>query len=244
MRNIRLDIEYDGARYSGWQRQENSPSIQAAIEDILAQILQERIVIIGAGRTDSGVHARGQVANFRTGSAMAVTRIIAALNGLLPDDIVIQNISEVPADFHARYSAIARRYSYRISTAPTAIERHVGWFLRYNFNASLMQEAAALIVGEHDFQAFCRSGAEVNNFQCSVSLSYWTKDSRSIRYEIQANRFLHGMVRALVGTMVDIGRGFRPLSGLSNIMASGCREEAGPAAPARGLVLEEVIYPS
>lgn len=242
MRNIKLLLEYEGTAYVGWQRQENGNSVQAEIERVLEQVLRERVSVIGAGRTDAGVHARGQVANFHTAASFSLYDLIGALNGLLPDDIVVLQAEEVPADFHSRFSAKARTYSYLITLRPTALLRRVSWFVPYKLDVVLMQRIAEDIMGKHNFASFCKSQAEVNNHQCDVSFSEWLGEDATLRYTITANRFLHGMVRALVGTMVDVGRGYTSYEEFQSILQKKDRREAGQAAPARGLVLESVTY--
>jgi tRNA pseudouridine38-40 synthase len=242
MRNIKLVLEYDGTNYVGWQQQENGRSIQGEIKSVLEQILREHINLVGAGRTDAGVHARGQVANFRTESELEIGQIKGGLNGLLADDIVVRSVEEVPPDFHARYSAKKRVYIYQISFTPSALERHFYWHVKYSLDVDTMQRAARHIVGTHDFESFCKAETETNHYRCNVTLSTWTLNETKLNYEIHADRFLHGMVRSLVGTIVDVGRGYTTLQEFEDICGTKNRREAGMAAPARGLVLERVIY--
>jgi tRNA pseudouridine38-40 synthase len=243
MRAIKMVIEYDGTEFVGWQTQANGRSVQEEITKVLDQVLQEPVNLIGAGRTDSGVHARGQVAGFRTESTPGVGSLQSALNGILPDDIYIRSAEEAHPDFHARYDAVERIYRYFISLKPSAIGRHYHWHVRYDLQLGAMNAAAAQIVGDHDFESFCKYIAEVNHYRCIVSHSAWSQDGEMLIYEIRANRFLHGMVRALVGTMVDIGRGFTPLDVFREVLAARDRRKAGMAAPPHGLFLEEVRYP-
>lgn len=242
MRNIKLLLEYDGTSYVGWQRQANGKSIQGEIEDVLCKILQEKVNVIGAGRTDAGVHARGQVANFRTETSLSIEEIQNGLNGLLPDDIVVHNAEEVPPEFHARYSAKERVYSYLITVKPLALMRHYAWYVRYSLDVDSMNSAAQAIIGTHDFVSFSKADSKVNDYQCTVLCSRWPMIDSTFLYEIRANRFLHGMVRALVGTMVDVGRGYITCDEFVNILQKKDRKEAGMAAPAKGLVLESVVY--
>ncbi len=242
MRNIRLLIEYDGSAYAGWQRQAGDPTIQAAIEDALATLLREPVTLTGAGRTDAGVHARGQVANFRCAATLGAERIARGLNGILPDDIAILACEEASSSFHARFDAVGRRYSYAISTSPVAIDRRDCWHVKYPLDPGVMREAAASIVGAHDFTSFCRAGSEVTHHRCAVREARWDVAGHRLLFGITADRFLHGMVRTLVGTMVDVGRGRIDAGELSRMLDARDRREAGPAAPAHGLVLEEVYY--
>lgn len=242
MRNIKLLLEYDGTNYVGWQRQENGSSIQAETEVVLARVLQEEINVVGAGRTDAGVHARGQVANFHTNSSLSIHEIHGALNGLLPEDIVVHNVEEVPHDFHARYSAKERTYSYLITLRPSALLRNFAWYVKYSLDVKVMKRAAESILGTHDFESFCKTQSDVDHYLCMVTVSQWSLNGSTFQYTITANRFLHGMVRALVGTMVDVGRGYTSFEEFLKILEKKDRREAGMTAPAKGLVLESVTY--
>lgn len=242
MRGFKLVIEYDGTDFVGWQSQLNGRAVQDEILKALRKILNEEVTLVGAGRTDSGVHARGQVAGIRTMSAITPGKLHAALNGLLPEDVRIISAEEVPASFHARFDATQRRYSYKILLSPGALDRRTSWQLKYTLDVELMRRAATQISGKHDFSAFCKREAEVENHMCTVMLSRWDVTNERLVYHIAADRFIHGMVRALVGTMVDIGRGYTPIEKLEEIIASRDRSAAGTAAPARGLCLEEVLY--
>ena len=242
MRNIKLLIEYDGTKYCGWQRQENGPTIQGEIENVLARIVQENVHVIGAGRTDAGVHARGQVANFRFESSLKTDELRRGLNGLLPADIVIHEVQEVSLEFHARYDAKERVYSYRIARSPTALERFYSWNLNYPLNLDAMHRAATSIVGVHDFESFCKANSDVGHHRCDVRSASWEEEGSALKFTIRADRFLHGMVRALVGSIVDVGRGYASLDEFVSILEKKNRSDAGRAAPPKGLVLEEVIY--
>jgi len=242
MRNIKLVVEYDGTDFVGWQSQANGRSVQDEISKVLRQVLQESVTLIGAGRTDAGVHARGQVANFRTATTLETSAILNALNGLLPEDICVHSAGEVSEDFHARYDARERMYRYYIASRPGAVNRRFQWFVKFPLNVSVMNNVGAQIMGEHDFTSFCKAEADVDHHRCTVSISEWRQMEDLIVYEIKANRFLHGMVRALVGTMVDIGRGFTPAPAFAEILNARDRTKAGMAAPSLGLFLEEVTY--
>jgi tRNA pseudouridine38-40 synthase len=242
MRNIKLTLEYDGTHFVGWQTQANGRSVQEEVSKVLRQVLQERITLHGAGRTDSGVHAHGQVANFLTTSTFDVHPLLSALNGNLPDDVCILSIEEVPERFRARHDAKSRVYKYYVSLAPIAIDRRYRWYVKYSLDVDLMNMIAASIIGERDFESFCKYASDVDHYRCTVMKSEWTPLPGGLVYEIRANRFLHGMVRALVGTMVDMGRRHTPAASFPDIMAAKDRTRAGMAAPAHGLYLEEVIY--
>jgi tRNA pseudouridine38-40 synthase len=242
VRDIKMVMEYDGTDYVGWQIQANGRSVQEQITRVLDQVLQEPITLTGSGRTDSGVHARGQVASFRTSSSLGVGSILSALNGLLPEDIYVHSVEEAPEGFNARYDARERVYRYYVTLAPVAIGRQYQWYVKYDLNVSLMNTIASQIVGEHDFESFCKYDADVNHYRCEVARSVWTEVPGHLTYEIRANRFLHGMVRALVGTMIDIGRGYTAADAFPEIVAAHDRRKAGMAVPPHGLFLEEVLY--
>jgi tRNA pseudouridine38-40 synthase len=242
MRTIKLTLEYDGTDFVGWQHQENGRSIQATVESGLAQILQTKIRIVGAGRTDSGVHARGQIASFKTESSLHCGALARSLNGVLPDDVAVLDVEEAPEDFNARYSAKARHYQYVISTVPTALGRRFAWSMDYKLDLALMKGVAERITGEHDFTSFCKAESEVAHHRCRVADAHWTKKNSTILFDITADRFLHGMVRALVGTMVEIGRGYRQIDQFGEILNGKDRSLAGMAAPPRGLFLTDVTY--
>lgn len=242
MRNLKLLIEYDGTRYSGWQRQENGSSIQGEIEKVLENIFQEKVNVVGAGRTDAGVHARGQVAHVLTDTNMSPYEIKGGLNGLLPDDIVILDVVEADINFHARYSAKERQYSYLISLQPTAILRNFCWYVKYHLDLDLLTRSAEVIKSKNNFQSFCKKGSVTENYYCTVTESKWVYEFPLLRYKICADRFLYGMVRALVGTMVDVSRGYLSYDEFINIFEKNNRSEAGKNAPAKGLVLESIKY--
>ncbi len=242
MRNLRLVIEYDGTDYVGWQYQANGPSVQEEIEKALRNLTQEEARVIGAGRTDAGVHARGQVANVRIETALDSSELLKGVNAVLPESIVVHSIEDVQADFHARYSAASRSYRYMILRTRSALERSFGWYIGYPLDVEAMERCAATLMGDHDFQSFCKTIPEANHYRCSVTNSVWTHVENRLYYDITANRFLHGMVRTLVGTMVDVGRGRRTEQEFAAILEGRNRSLAGMAAPAKGLYLERIGY--
>jgi tRNA pseudouridine38-40 synthase len=241
-RNICLEIEYDGTSFSGWQVQPKRRTVQKEIENRLAEILRGKSNLIGAGRTDAGVHALAQVANFKTKSKLKIENILKGLNSLLPADIVIKNIKEVNEKFHARFSAKRRIYRYRIYLGRTALLRDFVWEIGYRLNLDKMKKATRKILGKHDFSSFCVAKSSKENNICKVLKALWRKKGNELVFEIEADRFLHSMVRALVGTLVDVGRGRFSVYDFKKILLSKDRKRAGLTAPAKGLYLVKVKY--
>ena len=242
MPNIRLIIEYDGTDFAGWQYQINGRSVQEEVEKAIKQIIQSDIRITGGGRTDAGVHACGQVANFDSKRDVDIPVFARSLNAVLPSSIKIREAAEVPLDFNARHDAKSRRYSYFISQEPTAIHRHYCWQVFRKLDFDLMKTCAEQIHGEHGFRSFCKVEDDVHQHRCTVSSAGWGKKDELLVFDITANRFLHGMVRTLVGTMVNIGRGHTKIEDFASILEAKDRSVAGMAAPAKGLFLEEILY--
>lgn len=240
----RLVVEYDGTAFCGWQVQPNLPTIQKALEDAAATALRHAVTMVGSGRTDTGVHARGQVAHFITESEVDAHALLASLNGILPREIAVRSLSRAHDGFHARYDARLRRYHYYVTTGFRALDRHVRWRIHPGTDFGLMNRAAEQLVGRHDFDAFCRTQSETKNRVCDVRLAQWIQESADgdWRFEITADRFLHGMVRSIVGTLIEIGLNKRRAEDIPEIMTAADRRRAGPAAPAHGLVLEHVCY--
>jgi tRNA pseudouridine38-40 synthase len=244
-RNLRLTLEYDGTRYHGWQRQKNALTLQEVVETALGKLTGEAVRLIGSGRTDAGVHARGQVANFHTGSTLPLTAFVHGLNSLLPPDIAVLEAREAPPGFHARKSALAKTYAYHILNRPirSPLERRRAWWIAQPLDLAVMCEAAAALPGEHDFSAFrAGGGSAVSPVRRVLEASWSSPEEGRLLFTITATGFLRGMVRSLVGTMVEIGRGRRPASDVADLLASGERTQAGPTAPPQGLYLVRVLY--
>jgi tRNA pseudouridine38-40 synthase len=244
-RNLKLTLEYDGARYHGWQRQKNAFTIQEALETALARLTGEAIRVIGSGRTDAGVHAFAQVANFHTASRLPLSAFINGLNSLLPRDIAVLEAAEADKDFHARKSAREKSYAYHILNRPlpSPLQRQYTWWIAQPLNLEAMQAAAQALIGEHDFSAFQASGSGIKNPERIVTRAQWVRQLRELLiFTITASGFLRGMVRSLVGTMVEIGKGKRPAGDLAELLQSGERRRTGPTAPPQGLFLVEVLY--
>lgn len=230
MRNIKLEIEYDGTDYSGWQTQRKCKTIQGTIEKALQKILQEKVRLIGSGRTDAGVHAQAQIANFKTNSKIPARNIQLALNALLPEDIVILKAKDAPLDFHARYNAKCKTYRYTILNReyPSALLRNHTYLYPYKLNLNLMRKEAESLLGKHDFRAFQTLDKKRRNPIRIIKSIKIKKKGPLIDIYITANGFLYNMVRRIVGALLEIGRGKFPLS--------------HPNVPAKGLTLIKVSY--
>lgn len=244
MRRIRLIVEYDGTDYVGWQTQPNGVAVQAVLERALAAVTGERIALHGSGRTDSGVHARAQVAHFDTGVRMAADKFAVALNTHLPRDIRVLLSEEAPAEFHARFAAKDKQYRYAVQLGPHArvFTRRTALHMHAPLDLARMQAAAAGCLGEHDFAAFMSAGTSVENTVRTVYASQWSREGVYLYYDVSGNGFLYNMVRILVGTMLDIGKGVLPPDAVERALRSGARTDAGATAPAHGLTLWRVRY--
>jgi tRNA pseudouridine38-40 synthase len=243
-RNFKLIIEYDGTAYHGWQRQASDKTIQAEIEKALARITRRFIVVTGAGRTDAGVHALGQAANFHCDTRLSPRDLQNALNSLLPKDIVIKECSQAHAEFHSRFDAKGKIYRYRIFNhpVPSALLRNHSWHIRRKLHVGIMQEAAKYLPGLHDFAAFQGQGSDVKDTVRHIFHANFKCNNNLIDFEIQGSGFLRYMVRNIVGTLAEIGMGKRSSEDFCEILLSGDRSRAGATAPARGLFLVEVAY--
>ena len=244
MRNLRLDICYDGTRYRGWQRLPGKDdTIQGKIETALSRILGEPIEISGSGRTDAGVHARGQVANFHCESNMSAGEILTNLRKYLPEDIGIYSCKDVSPRFHARLNAKEKTYQYRIwnSELPCVFDRRFVAVMPEELDVAAMETAAKLLLGEHDFSAFCGNAKMKKSTVRYIRSIEILRCGEELRLRFTGNGFLHNMVRILVGTLVEVGRGDRSPESIPGLFGNK-RAEAGFLAPAKGLCLEEVMY--
>lgn len=233
-------VEYDGTRYGGWQYQPNCLSIQQVLEDTFATVLRQPCPVTGAGRTDAGVHARGQGLHFDAPGSIDVKRVAHSVNALLPSDVAIYDLRPVEDSFHARYSALSRKYIYYFSDRKNPLNNNRVWMLYYDMDWAKVEQEIRCLVGTHDFSAFCASGSGSSSAICTVTDARIESEGYR-RFTIEANRFIYKMVRSLVGTLIDIGRG-RLTDTLESILASKDRSRIGETAPASGLVLEWVSY--
>jgi len=245
LRNIKLVIEYDGSNYCGWQWQKGQISIQEMLARVVKQITGRDAVIHGASRTDSGVHAVGQVANFLTQAKLSTFRLLRALNGNLPHDIVVKSVSEVPAAFNACFKAKSKTYIYTILNRriSSPLNRAFVWFISgKKLDIKLMKKAAVGLKGHHNFRAFASESHKNKNYVRTISSISITEHDGFIYIKVTGNGFLYNMVRAIVGTLVQVGQGKITPKEVKKILISHDRKRAGPTAPARGLCLMKVRY--
>ena len=238
-------FSYDGTRYHGWQTQPNGITVQSELERCLSLLLRQQVSVTGAGRTDTGVHARQMAAHFDIDELpMRLEDLTYKLNGLLPHDIAIDRIELVADDMHARFSATSRTYHYYVHTRKDPFLRHYSLELHYQLDYELMNEAGRILMEYEDFGAFCKAGSDVKTTICHVTHAQWHQTSPTEWYfEITANRFLRNMVRAVVGTLIEVGRGKMKLEEFRQVIEGGRRMQAGDSMPAKALFLERVAYP-
>ncbi len=247
MRNIRLLLEYEGTAYVGWQRQSpacGTNSIQQTLEEAIAQITGEQTSVTSASRTDAGVHARGQVANFMTSSGLPVEKLRDALNAVLPRDIGVLEVAEAPQDFNARFSAKLKAYAYTIWNRPSkpVLVRMFCWHIPKRLDVALMNSAAQLLAGTHDFACFASADTDRATSVRTITTIGVTEKDGIITLAVEGNGFLYNMVRAITGTLVDVGRGRLTVEDVRRILESCDRTQAGRTAPAKGLCLMRVEY--
>jgi tRNA pseudouridine38-40 synthase len=237
-----LDIAYNGTAYHGWQIQENSHTVQAELQKCLSTLLRTPVEIMGSGRTDTGVHATHQIAHFDTAEPLADDKLVFKLNSFLPKDISIQWIREVTKEAHTRFDAIERSYEYLIHPSKSPFLENLSYYYPKTLDISLMNAAAEKLLGEQNFESFSKVKTEVNTFICTIKEARWEKQNDSLVFHVTANRFLRGMVRALVGTLLDVGLGKLTVDNFVSIIESRDRKKAGRAVPAHGLYLTKVAY--
>ncbi len=246
MQRYFIELAYNGNNYNGWQIQDNAPSIQAAVNEAISVILQQNINVVGCGRTDTGVHARQFYAHFELeNSSLEIdyNSLKNKLNGILPWDISIYNIFQVKPDLHARFSATKRSYEYKISKCKDPFEHDFAYYFPHQLNIEKMNKAATLLLSYSDFTSFSKLHTQVKTNICKVESAQWFEEDYLLTFKISADRFLRNMVRAIVGTLIDVGREKISMQEFKDIIESKNRSNAGYSVPAKGLYLTEVIYP-
>lgn len=245
MRNLKIVVEYDGTNYHGWQRQAHEITIQEVLEEKIAVITGEKVAINGSGRTDAGVHAINQVASFKTTSEIREPNLLRAINSLIPHDIAIKSLSEVDEAFHARYDAKSKLYLYKIYNRPvrSAIYNNYSWHVYSELDVDAMNRAAICLKGTQDFSSFCAANGDFqNNIRTIMDAGFAVSKSGMITFSIKAEGFLRYMVRNIMGTLVDVGKGKIDYAVFADILNAKDRTKAGITAPPRGLFLKEVYY--
>lgn len=246
---MQLVLQYDGSRFAGWQRQPLLRTVQCAIETPLERLFGRPVAIVGAGRTDAGVHARGQSAHVTVAERWDATTLRRALNALLPPDVWVESAHDVASEFHARYSATARRYSYYLGTddgARSPFRRPFEWRARGSADTAILQAACDILRGEHQFYGFAVRGTapETDEHRCTIAVAEWREREGGLQFVIEANRFLHHMVRFLVGSMIDAATGRRSLDSFAALLTARDNAETSAPAPAHALFLDHVSYPA
>lgn len=244
MRRVKLTIAYDGTNYCGWQIQPNGITIEEIVNKALSKLTGEKIVVIGASRTDSGVHAMGNVAVFDTETTIPPERVAMAVNRILPEDIVVVKSEEVPLDFHPRYCDCEKTYEYHIvnTRIPIPTKRLTNYFVSYELDLDKMREGASYLIGEHDFASFCNIKTDVESTVRTVKELEILENGEEITIRISGNGFLYNMVRIIVGTLIRVGRGFYEPVQIKEILEAKNRKAAGVTAPPHGLMLMEIRY--
>ncbi|MFR6290907.1 MAG: tRNA pseudouridine(38-40) synthase TruA [Peptococcaceae bacterium] len=248
MRNIKAVVQYDGSRYYGFQAQldpDNIPTVQEVLEEAIGGLLKEPTRVHSAGRTDSGVHALGQVVHFYTESRIPVDKLANAINQHLPQDVYILSTEEVSLEFHSRKCALGKHYQYKVWNSDEITVFGNQYFYRYpgKLDDNLMLQACKLLEGTHNYQGFCSAGSTVKNFVRTVYYMHMRRDGDWLIFDVYGNGFLYNMVRIMVGTVLDIGKGRKPLHIIPVVLDNQKRHLAGRTAPASGLYLKSVFYP-
>jgi tRNA pseudouridine38-40 synthase len=245
MRNFKMTVEYDGSAYCGWQRQDNGISIQQLLEEAIEKITGQKVSVIGSGRTDAGVHAMNQVGSFKCSTPLPAHKIFLGMNSVLPPDIVVKKLEERVDDFHALRDAKGKIYIYKIYNRKIrpALGRNYFWHVRYPLDINEMKKAAQYLLGTHDFSCFCATGTDVKDrVRTIVDIGMRTEEEGLIEITVESHGFLKYMVRNIIGTLVDVGRGKRKPEEMKLIIESKNRNIAGATAPSCGLFLKEVKY--
>lgn len=238
-----IELSYFGKAYHGWQNQPNSISVQEVLEENLSKVLRSKIEIVGAGRTDAGVHARQMFAHFDYETQVDVALLKYKLNSMLPKDIAISEIFEVKQDAHARFDAVSRSYEYHIVQEKDAFSKDFAWFLKHELDVEKMNEAASILKEYTNFKSFSKSRTDVRTYNCRIDNAEWKVEGNKLVFHISADRFLRNMVRAVVGTLIEIGLNKYPVAHIHKVIESQDRGKAGTSVPAHGLYLTRIVYP-
>lgn len=238
-----IEIAYEGSAYHGWQKQPAAISVQEVLEAALTTALQKKIEVVGAGRTDTGVHAKQFFAHFDAKISMEVDQFVFKLNTILPHDVAVISIFETKKNAHARFDAVSREYTYFVSTKKNPFNVASAYYIKKEIDIGLMNEAAKVLLEHTDFKTFSKVKTEVKTYNCKIEHAFWEKVGDELVFNIKADRFLRNMVRAIVGTLIDVGTGKTKLKELHKIIESGKRGKAGKSVPAHGLFLTKVEYP-
>lgn len=238
-----IELAYNGKAYHGWQKQPKAVSVQELVEKALSVILKREIEVVGAGRTDAGVHAMQLFAHLDLNEAVDAEKLIFRLNSFLPNDIAVKDFFKVEKDAHARFDATSRSYEYWVVQEKNPFEVEKAYFLRKELNVEAMNAAARELLGFKDFKCFSKSRTDVHTYNCTIEYAFWEQEKDKLVFKIKADRFLRNMVRAIVGTLLDVGIGKTKVEEIEKIVESRSRSEAGTSVPAHGLYLTEVEYP-
>lgn len=238
-----IELAYNGTPFHGWQRQPNAITVQERLENALTLLLREKVIVTGAGRTDAGVHAKWMVAHFDSEIVSDTQRLIYKLNSFLPSEIVVYAIREVTDDAHARFDAISRSYEYKVNLLKDPFSLQGSYYIKKDLNINSMKEAAALLLEYENFKCFSKSNSDVKTYHCNITEACWQENRSNLVFKISANRFLRNMVRAIVGTLLEIGTSKLKVSDMKKIIESEDRSQAGYSVPAHGLYLVAIEYP-
>lgn len=239
-----IQFSYFGQAYHGWQKQPNAITVQEVLEGALSKLIREKVNMTAAGRTDAGVHAKIMYAHFDANSIKAINDLAHRLNAFLPDDIAVQQITDVDPEAHARFDATKRTYEYWICNSKNPFYKDTAHYIHHKLDVERMNQAASLLIGKKDFECFSKSNTDVNNYFCDVKEAIWFKDEEKIVFRITADRFLRNMVRAVVGTLINVGVGKYEVDYVNTVINSKDRSIAGVSVPAKGLYLTFIVYPN
>ena len=238
-----IQFSYFGKPYHGWQKQPNALTVQQVLEDAMGTLLRRSVELVGAGRTDAGVHARQMFAHFEVDSIENGNELVYRLNAFLPEAIAVQNIFPVSGDAHARFDAIERTYEYLIVQEKNPFYSNLAHYVKHPLDSMAMNKAATLLLDQEEFECFSKSNTDVKTYRCTVKKAIWEQQGHKLVFTISADRFLRNMVRAIVGTLLEVGMGKWAVADVKRIINNRDRSQAGPSVPAKGLYLTTVLYP-